>query len=92
MNLIGGFLAKRSGKIIAGALTTLLAGGITSIAMMQPAVEKAADYGAKAVKLYCKLPAVDRERFRTEVEERLIVQATADKSNVAAVRVTCPLD
>lgn len=92
MNPIGKFLAKRSGKIIAGALGTLLAGGITSIAMLQPAVEKAADYGAKAVGLYCKLPAVDRERFRTEVEERLQVQALAAQTNVAAIRVTCPLD
>lgn len=78
-------LAKRGAKLIAGAVATLVAGGITSISLLQPAVEKAADYGAKTVALYCNLPAVDRDRFRAEVNERL-------QSLGADVAVRCPVD
>lgn len=85
MSLVGTLLAKRGGKIIASAIGAVLAGGITSIALLQPAVEKAADYGAKTVELYCNLPAVDRDRFRAEVNERL-------ESLGADVAVRCPVD
>jgi hypothetical protein len=85
MNFIAKILAKRGGKIIAAVLGSVLVGGVTSIQMLQPAVEKAADYGAKTVELYCGLPSVDRDRFRAEVNERL--QALG-----ADVRVTCPVD
>jgi hypothetical protein len=85
MNFLAKFLAKRSGKIVAAVLGTALVGGVTSIQMLQPAVEKAADYGAKTVELYCNLPAVDRDRFRAEVNERL--QALG-----ADVAVRCPVD
>lgn len=78
-----GFFAKRGAKLVTAALGAVLAGGVTSIAFLQPAVEKAADYGAKTVEAYCNLPAVDRDRFRAEVNERL-------EALGADVRVTCP--
>lgn len=78
-------LAKRGVKLVSGAVAALLAGGITTISLLQPAVEKAADYGAKTVELYCSLPSIDRDRFRAEVNERL-------EALGADVRVTCPVD
>lgn len=82
--MLKAFLAKRAGKLITAALGAVVAGGITSIQLLQPAVEKAADYGAKSVELYCQLPAVDRARFRDEVNERLAVGVRA------SVTVACP--
>ena len=79
-------------KVLAGGVGALLAaiGGLTSLKVLQPAVERAADYGAKAVALYCELPAVDRERFRAEVNERLA--ANPATFGAADVRVTCSSD
>lgn len=85
------FLAKRAGKVIAAALGTVLAGGITSIAVLQPAVEKTADYAASAIEGYCKLPAVDRTRFRDEVNERLQKQGNPLFASVA-ITIVCPAD
>lgn len=84
-------IAKRIAKIAAGGIGALLAavGGITSIGVLQPAVEKAADYAAKAVESYCELPLVDRSRFRDEVNERL---ANAAIPLPARIEVTCPTD
>lgn len=83
------FISKRLAKLISGGLGAVLAaiGGITTIEALQPAVEKASDYGAKAVELYCELPAVDRARFRAEVDERL-----AASGFVGQISVRCPAD
>lgn len=82
-------IQARLSKIIGGGLGALFAaiGGVTTIGVLQPAVEKASDYGAKAVELYCELPAVDRARFRAEVEERL-----AAAGFVGQISVRCPAD
>lgn len=84
-------LTNRAAKIVGGGLATLLSliGGITSFEAVQPAVEKASDYAAKAVELYCHLPAIDRERFRAEVDERLIASSVPP---AAQLRVICPAD
>jgi hypothetical protein len=80
-------LSRKFAKLVGGGLGTVLAaiGGLTSIQWAQPAVEKASDYGARVVDLYCELPAVDRQRFRVEVRERL-----ASSGN--AVTVSCAAD
>lgn len=82
-------IAKRVAKIAAGGLGAILAaiGGLTTIGVLQPAVERAADYGAQAVQIYCELPPVDRARFGDEVSERLAAVAFAGE-----VRVVCPAD
>jgi hypothetical protein len=89
MNLAQKLIAARLGKILAGGLGTILAtiGGITSIKAVQPVVEKASDYGAKAVMYYCELPLVDRQRFHAEVFERL-----QNAGFAGSVVVSCPAD
>lgn len=84
MKAILAWFAKR--KLASVGIGGVLAafGGITALGVLQPAVEKASDYGAKAVSIYCELPAVDRDRFRSEVAERLPAGY--------AVRVSCPAD
>jgi hypothetical protein len=84
-------LANKVARLTAGGLGALLAaiGGLTSLAYLQPAVEKSADYAAKAVTLYCKLPLVDRRRFRTEVNERIAGKTSGE---IATVTVRCPGD
>lgn len=62
-------VAKLAGMGIGAILAAI--GGLTSIQQLQPVVERASDYAAKTVKLYCELPLIDRERFRMEVHERL---------------------
>jgi hypothetical protein len=83
------FIANRLTKVAAGGIGAILAaiGGVTTIGVLQPAVEKAADYGARAVRGYCELPLSDRERFRDEVRERLDAVAFNGE-----VRVICPSD
>lgn len=80
-------LAKKLAKFAGGGIGTILAaiGGVTSFQWAQPAVEKASDYGARAVDIYCELPSVDRQRFRTEVAERLALSGNA-------VSVSCVAD
>jgi hypothetical protein len=87
-------LTKRFSKVAGGGIGAILAaiGGITSIQVLQPAVEKASDYAAKTVELYCELPEVDRIRFRTEVMERLLARSIELGTTSADVRVSCPLD
>lgn len=72
-------LQNQLAKWTAGGVFAFLAavGGVTSMQWAQPAVEKTADYAARAVVLYCKLPAVDRQRMRAEVLERLAVSTQA---------------
>lgn len=83
-------LSKIAGLGLGGILAAI--GGFTSIEWVQPAVEKASDYAASTVRLYCELPSVDRERFRSEVMERLELVAVKTGTTVAEVRVLCPLD
>lgn len=87
-------IARRLAKYAGGGIGALLAaiGGITSIGALQPAVEKTSDAAAKTVELYCELPLLDRERFRSEIMERLNTLALANGTSAATVRVTCPLD
>lgn len=82
-------LSKKIAKLAGGGIGAILAaiGGITSVQVLQPAVEKASDYAAATVQLYCGLPTVDRARFRSEVQERLAAEAFD-----AEVSVTCPQD
>lgn len=83
------FVQAKLTRVAAGGIGAVLAavGGLTSISALQGAVEKASDYGARAVAIYCELPPVDRDRFRAEVNERLLLDAPG-----AAVQVTCPAD
>jgi hypothetical protein len=71
--------SRQFAKLAGGSLGAILAaiGGLTSIQWAQPAVEKASDYGARAVDIYCELPEVDRARFRVEVSERLATSGNA---------------
>lgn len=87
--LIEALLKARFGKLLAGGLGAVLAaiGGLTTMEALQPDVEKAADLAARGVVLYCELPRMDRDRFRSEVLERL-----SDAKVPAAVRVVCPQD
>lgn len=84
--LLAKILKARLAKVAAGGLGAVLAtiGGITSIGVLQPAVERSSDYAAKAVEMYCELPIVDRERFRAEVNERL--------GTTALITVRCAVD
>lgn len=81
--LFARILSKQAAKLAGMGVGTLLAaiGGLTSVKSLQPVVERASDYAAKTVELYCELPLVDRERFRAEVHERL--------GEGYAVRVDC---
>ena len=91
MNILAKLLQHKFSKLTGKSVAALLAaiGGVTSYQALQPAVEKASDYGAKAVGIYCALPLVDRQRFRDEVNERL---ASSTETQKATVRVTCPTD
>jgi len=82
-------IANKFAKLAGGGIGAILAaiGGLTSLQVLQPAVEKASDYAASTVELYCELPVVDRARFRAEVAERLAAKAFA-----AQVSVSCPGD
>lgn len=95
MNAIVAALARKHvAKLLAGGVGAILAaiGGVTTIKAVQPAVEKASDYGARAVEIYCELPQVDRDRFRSEVMERLTERARSLGTSSADIRVTCPLE
>ncbi len=86
--------SKQIAKLTGGGIGAVLAaiGGITSVGFLQPAVEKTSDAAAKTVALYCELPLVDRERFASEIMERLAARAVALNTATATVRVTCPVD
>jgi hypothetical protein len=94
MNFLRRLIQARLTKAAGAGLGALLAaiGGVTSIQVLQPAVEKASDYGARAAEIYCELPLVDRERFRSEVLERLVARAQETGSGTIDVRVSCPVD
>ena len=55
-----------------------------SCAYLQPAQELAASYTVKAVDVYCKLSAADREAFIAEVNKQL-----ADKGSKATAQINC---
>lgn len=87
--MLKALIAARFAKLAAGGVGAILAaiGGLTTISALQPAVEKASDYAAKTVQIYCELPLGDRQRFRDEVRERFAAVAFNGD-----VRVTCPSD
>lgn len=80
-------IMSKVAKVTAGGLGAILAavGGFTSISALQPAVDKATDYAARGISMYCELPQIDRAEFRRRVAEQL-----RDSGN--AVTVTCAGD
>lgn len=93
MSLAQTIIRNQIARLAAGGIGAILAaiGGVTTIDALQPAVEKASDAAAKTLELYCKLPEIDRMRFRSEVMERAQEVARATNATAADVRVTCPL-
>lgn len=85
--LLAKLLSKRLGKAAGGGLFAILAaiGGVTSIGALRPAVDKAAEYAAQAVTIYCQLPEIDRETFGAKVDAQLHGAAFT-----ARVTVQCP--